>query len=159
LTATRRPTGARHRLTASVGFSGGLPALEVKAISQRPGPVHNMGGMVISSALHSTSQLFVAPDNGDPLFRSQTSVWGNDANLLNPGHWTYVLFDPDRPDHCDIDRARLLKEFGPRRDGDHRLAIPKDVSDEWFKSMRAAGRLSDAEFADARPATAPSTQG
>src|SRR3984885_11156189 len=116
-----------------------------------------MGGMVISSALHSTSQLFVAPDNGDPLFRSQTSVWGNDANLVNPGHWTYVLFDPDRPDHCDIDRARLLKEFGPRRDGDHRLAIPKDVSDEWFKSMRAAGRLSDAEFADARPAPAPST--
>jgi hypothetical protein len=55
------------------------------------------------------------------------SVWGKDADRLRPGRWTYILYDPDRPDSCDLDKDRLAKEFGP----DHPVMVPQDVSDAW----------------------------
>ncbi|HWE66545.1 MAG TPA: SHOCT domain-containing protein [Acidimicrobiales bacterium] len=119
----------------------------------------------------------VTPDNGQPDFESAISVWGGDE--LMPGHWTYVRYDPDEPDHCDVDKDRLAKEFGSRSQGGRRLTIPTVVSDEWTKSvvvdaspqpepvptpisdglveglskladLHAAGTLSDAEFAEAK---------
>lgn len=136
-------------------------------------------GIDQSSSLHTTLQLRVTPENGEPEFESQMSVWGNDANHLQPGRWTYVRYDPDHPDRCDLDKDRLAKEFDPLYDGRHRVMVPKDVSDAWFKStatvadapappepasqpdglvadltrlgdLRAAGTLSDAEFAEAK---------
>jgi hypothetical protein len=58
------------------------------------------------------------------------SVWGKDADRLHAGRWTYVLYDPDRPDSCDLDKDRLAKEFGPDRHG-HPVMVPQDVSDAW----------------------------
>ena len=90
------------------------------------------------------------PDDGKPMFGSKLSVWGHDANLLQPGRWVYARYDPERPDRCDLDRDRMTDEFGPRQDGKPRVMVPKDVSDAWFQQMRAAGRLTEAEFAAAR---------
>ncbi len=147
---------------------------------------HDVGGASIrqdgigqSSSLHTTFQLRVIPVNGEPEFASQMSVWGNDANHLQPGRWTYVQYDPDHPDRCELDKDRLAKEFDPLYDGRRRVMVPKDVSDAWFKStgadadapalsepapepaglvadlarladLRAAGTLSEAEFAAAK---------
>jgi hypothetical protein len=46
--------------------------------------------------------------------------------LARHGHQTYVLYDPEHPEHCDIDRDRLSREFG----GKHLLAIPQWVTEE-----------------------------
>jgi hypothetical protein len=78
-------------------------------------------------SLHSICLLRVAPENGQPEFQSQMSVWGKDADRLRAGRWTYVLYDPDKPYSCDLDTDRLAKEFGP----DHQVMVPRDVSDAW----------------------------
>lgn len=140
--------------------------------------VSNDGVAVLSSG-HTTFRMRVTPDRGEPEFESQLSAWGGDANHLQSGRWTYVRYDPERPDRCDLDKDRLAKEFEPLYNGRHRVIVPKDVSDGWFKStgavadapappepaatsdslvtdlsrlaeLRAAGTLSDAEFAEAK---------
>lgn len=88
----------------------------------------NPGGA--GKSLHSICLLRVAPENGQPEFKSQMSVWGNDADRLRPGRWTYVLYDPARPDNCDLDKDRLAKEFEADRHG-HPVMVPRDVSDAW----------------------------
>ncbi len=132
-----------------------------------------------SRPLHTTFRLQVIPDNGQPMFASQLSVWGTDADHLQPGRWTYVLYDSDHPDRCELDKDRLSKEFEPLYSGRHRVMVPKEVSDAWFAStaaaaenpaqseppaasdpmvadlsrladLHAAGTLSDAEFAEAK---------
>jgi len=137
----------------------------------------NPGGS--GTAHHTTFHLRIAPENGDPQLESEISVWGGDAERLQPGRWTYVLYDPDKPDRCDLDKDRLAKEFDPLYNGKHRVMVPKEVSDEWFKNtatlagapaspepasepdglvadlsrladLRAAGTLSDAEFEAAK---------
>jgi hypothetical protein len=108
------------------------------------------GGFTVTSAVRWKFELWVAPDNGDPVFLSHLTAWGSEADALTAGRWTYVRYDPRRADQCELDKDRLQQEFGPRRDGGHRLLIPPDVSEEWVEGMRANGRLTEAEFADAR---------
>ncbi len=163
-----------------VGFLRSSPKRSVSARAQLT-THHDIGGASIrqdgigqSSSLHTTFHLRVAPVNGEPEFDSQMSVWGNDGNHLQPGRWTYVQYDPDHPDRCELDKDRLAKEFDPLYDGRRRVMVPKDVSDAWFKStdahadapaseptglvadlarladLRAAGTLSEAEFAEAK---------
>jgi Short C-terminal domain len=127
--------------------------------------------------MHTSFILRVAPEDGQPEFESRLSAWGNDANRLRPGRWTYVLYDPDHPDRCELDKDRLAKEFEPLYDHKHRVMVPKDVSAAWFKTtatvgdplpppnpasgdivgdlsrlgdLRAAGTLTEAEFAAAK---------
>ena len=64
-------------------------------------------GISQSSAMHTTFELRVTPEDGQPEFASRLSVWGNDANRLQPGRWTYVLYDPDHADRCELDKDRL----------------------------------------------------
>jgi hypothetical protein len=136
-------------------------------------------GISQSSSVHTTMALRVIPDDGQPEFGSQLSAWGNDANRLQPGRWTYVLYDPDHPDRCELDKDRLAKEFEPLYDRKHRVMVPKEVSAGWFPTtaavadapvpptptsepdglvgdlsrlgdLRAAGTLTEAEFAAAK---------
>jgi hypothetical protein len=91
----------------------------------------NPGGS--GKSLHTVFVMRVAPENGQPEFESQMSVWGNDADRLQPGRWTYVLYNPEKPDSCDLDKDRLAKEFGAGRHG-HPVMVPRDVSNAWLQS-------------------------
>jgi len=91
-----------------------------------------------TTSLHSVFQLRVTPENGEPEFKSELSAWGGNADRLQPGRWTYVLYDADRPDRCDIDKDRLTKEFGTLYNGDQRLLVPKEVSGGWFNNAAPA---------------------
>jgi hypothetical protein len=108
------------------------------------------------------------------------SLWGkavNDVNYVS-GRWTYVLYDPDRPDRCEIDMDRLAKEFGLCPDGNRPHLMPRDAGHLEFKvtgpvadartpepglasggliadlsrlaDPHASGALSNAEFAEAK---------
>jgi Short C-terminal domain len=91
----------------------------------------NPGGS--GKSLHSVFVMRVTPENGEAEFESQMSVWGNDADRLQAGRWTYVLDNPEKPDTCDLDKDRLAKEFGVDRHG-HPVMVPRDVSNGWFHS-------------------------
>ena len=43
------------------------------------------GAITESSSLHSACRMRVTPENGQPEFESQLSVWGNDANYTEVG--------------------------------------------------------------------------
>jgi hypothetical protein len=73
------------------------------------------------------------------------SVWGKDADRLQAGRWTYILYNPEKPDTCDLDKDRLAKEFGADRHG-HPVMVPREVSNGWFQEQMAAS---------APPAAAP----
>ncbi len=141
--------------------------------------------MTVTSVGHETLRVRVIPDNGQPEFESELSKWGKAVNeaYYQAGRWTYVLYDPERPDCCEIDRDRLAKQFGLRPDGDRPHLIPRDptgvqvsvtgprtgaptpstaspdstqTGDDLvaglsrLADLRAAGTLSDAEFAAAK---------
>jgi Short C-terminal domain len=137
----------------------------------------NPGGS--GTAHHTTFQLRVTPEDGKPEFMSRMSVWGGDADRLQSGRWTYVIYDADKPDRCELDKDRLAKEFEPLFNGKHRVMVPKEVSGDWLKNaatvsatpdppepasepvglvaelsrlaeLRSAGALSDAEFAESK---------
>jgi hypothetical protein len=88
----------------------------------------HQGGVTATSVGHETCRLRVTPEDGQPEFESELSLWGSAANDVNytAGRWTYVLYDPDKPDRCEIDRDRLAKEFGLRPDGGKPHMIPRD---------------------------------
>jgi hypothetical protein len=90
--------------------------------------VGNQGGITSTSVGHEKCRLRVTPEDGQPEFESELSLWGNAANdvYYTPGRWTYVLYDPAKPERCEIDRDRLAKEFGLRPDGDKPHMIPRD---------------------------------
>jgi hypothetical protein len=93
-------------------------------------------------AYESKVQVRVAP-NGQPEFDSEIRVWGGDVQRIQSGRQTYVLYDPEDPGHCDIDRERLTKEFGPAPNGKHRVDIPlKGTAEEaeYRRGGRAARR-------------------
>jgi hypothetical protein len=82
---------------------------------------------------------------------SDASAWGGDEEHLVRGHWTYVLYDPEHPDQCDIDSDRLVKEFG-RVDGKkRRTSVPQWVSDEWAKQKLEPADEQGAEVASSTP--------
>jgi hypothetical protein len=91
----------------------------------------NPGGS--GKSLHSVFVMRVTPENGEAEFESQMSVWGNDADRLQAGRWTYILYNPEKPDTCDLDKDRLAKEFGADRHG-HPVMVPRDVSSGWSHS-------------------------
>jgi hypothetical protein len=95
----------------------------------------NPGGS--GKSLHSTCALRVTPDDGRPDFESHMSVWGGDADRLQIGRWTYVLYDADKLDHCDLDKDRLAKEFGSVG-GKHPVMVPRDVSNAWYPGNSGA---------------------
>lgn len=96
-------------------------------------------------------QMWVAPEAGRApdlrtvvlstgltLFESHVSLWGGDIQRMGAGRWTYVRYDPDHPERCEIDDERLAKEFGSLDNGKQRILIPKEVSGEWFKQTATA---------------------
>jgi Short C-terminal domain len=119
-----------------VGFLGGKSKGTVSARAQLTtfhdskllaGSV-NPGGS--NKSLHSTFVMRVTPEDGGAEFESHMSVWGNDADHLQPGRWTYVRYDPNKPDHCDLDKDRLQKEFGSEFNK-HPVMAPREVGGEW----------------------------
>jgi hypothetical protein len=88
-------------------------------------------------AYESKVQVRVAPD-GQPEFDSEIRVWGGDVQRIQSGRQTYVLYDPEDPKHCDIDRERLTKEFGPAPNGKHRVDIPLKGTQEEAEYRRGA---------------------
>jgi hypothetical protein len=96
------------------------------------------GGISQSKALQTTFQMRVVPDDGQPEFASTMSVWGTDADHLRAARWTYVTYDPDKPEHCHLDKDRVGQEFGPLFNGRHRVMVPKDVGDGWYRSLAPA---------------------
>jgi hypothetical protein len=95
----------------------------------------NPGGS--NKSLHSMFVMRVTPEDQGPEFESQMSVWGSDADHLQTGRWTYVRYDPAKPDHCDLDKDRLEKEFGSEF-RKHPVMVPREVSGEWFKTQAAS---------------------
>ncbi|HEX4107924.1 MAG TPA: SHOCT domain-containing protein [Solirubrobacteraceae bacterium] len=101
------------------------------------------------ASLHSKIRVRVTPDDGGSQFESVASAWGGDQEHLVRGHWTYVLYDREQRDGCDIDGDRLANEFG--RDGKkRRTSVPKWVSDEWTEEA--------VKSADGQPTAAPSAE-
>jgi hypothetical protein len=91
----------------------------------------HQGGVTATSPLHSTIRLRVTPDDGQPAFEAELSNWGGAAKYyFRVGSWTYVRYDPDKSDRCDVDKDRLVQEFG-NRDPEYVLTVPKNVSDQW----------------------------
>jgi hypothetical protein len=88
-------------------------------------------------AYASKVEVRVAPD-GQPEFDSEIRVWGGDVQRIQSGRQTYVLYDPEDPEHCDIDRDRLTKEFGPAPNGKHRVDIPLKGTEEEVEYRRVA---------------------
>ncbi len=81
-----------------------------------------------SHAVECKARMRVVPD-GQPEFDSELHLLGGDVQRLPvAGRQTYVLYDPEHPEHCEIDHGRLLKEFGPRNDGKPNMAIPSKVT-------------------------------
>jgi hypothetical protein len=127
----------------------------------------HQGGVTATSPSHSTIQLRVTPDDGQPAFEAELSRWGDAAKYyFRVGSWTYVRYDPDKPDRCDVDKDRLVQEFG-HRDPDYVLTVPKNVSDQWssafgpsrpdqFGSVPVALRGPDPALPPADPADPPS---
>jgi hypothetical protein len=75
-----------------------------------------------------TVKVRVAPV-GQPEFESQFRVWGDAVKMIGEGgggQQTYVLYDPEHPKHCDVDRERLTEEFGSPigYPGEQRVLIP-----------------------------------
>jgi hypothetical protein len=59
-----------------------------------------------SHAMESKIQVHVMPE-GQPEFTSALRAWGKDVDRIMPGHQTYVLYDPEHPEHCEIDSGTL----------------------------------------------------
>ena len=92
----------------------------------------------VNTVLHETCHLRVVPDNGQPEFEAQLSLWGKGVDpSLKFGKWTYVRYDPDIPDRCDMDKERLAREFGYLHNGQP-VVVPTDVSDFWFKDSASS---------------------
>jgi hypothetical protein len=47
-------------------------------------------GISQSSSMQTTVTLRVTPEDGQPEFEPRLSAWGDDANRLQPGRWTYI---------------------------------------------------------------------
>lgn len=48
------------------------------------------------------------------------------------------MYDPEHPEHCDIDRERLTEEFGSAPNGKHRVDIPLKGTEEEAQYRRVA---------------------
>jgi Short C-terminal domain len=92
-------------------------------------------------------RLRVLPD-GQPEFDSEARVWGMDAvQQLAVGRDTYVLYDPEHPSRCDIDRDRLRDEFGAGRNGKDRVVVLTAAQAE-FEGRRTAQEKDPVAYAD-----------
>jgi hypothetical protein len=85
----------------------------------------------------SKVQVRVAPEC-QPEFDSEIRIWGGDVQRIQSGRQTYVLYDSEHPEHCDIDRERLTKEFGAAPNGKHRVDIPLKGPEEEAEYRRVA---------------------
>jgi hypothetical protein len=115
---------------------------------------HGMGGMEEKTALHTTFQMRVVPDDGQAEFASTMSVWGTDADHLRAARWTYVTYDSEHPLECDLDKERVGNEFG-KFEGRHRVMVPKDVGDAWYASLAPAAAAAPAPPQPAPPPSEP----
>ena len=88
-------------------------------------------------AYESKVRVRVVPDS-QPEFDSEIRVWGGDVQRIQSGRQTYVLYDPEHPEHCDIDRERLTEEFGSAPNGKHRVDIPLKGTEEEAQYRRVA---------------------
>ena len=104
---------------------------------------HNVG-------LHAKLSVRVTPDDGGPEFESQTKKWGGDQQHVDKRHETYVLYDPEHPEQCEIDLDRLEHEFGRGEGGKRRTVIPGWVTAERDAELkaRADGTLKPGEKFD-----------
>ena len=128
----------------------------------------------------------VTPDDGGPEFESQTSIGSATLGLaatlagkksdadqehIDECHETYVTYDPEHPEQCEIDLDRLEREFGRTSKGQRRTVIPlrtdpaerlarsKALADGTFdpgeESEPAANTRTWTPSEDERPAAAP----
>jgi hypothetical protein len=102
---------------------------------------------------HTVWRVRVVPDNGKPEFESRVSIWGEtQSGRLEQGNWaypwTYVLYDPDKPDECEIDTDRLAKEFGSIEKGEQRVTIPRPQPPVQASPRREIAEQIQATMAD-----------
>jgi AcrR family transcriptional regulator len=90
----------------------------------------------------------VVPDDGGPEFDSTAGFRGHtdESDHARKGFWTYVRYDSSDPGECEIDRDRLVAEFGKH----HKLTFPEGLSAELTaeRKARADGTLKPGEKFD-----------
>jgi hypothetical protein len=90
--------------------------------------------------VRSKLRVRVVPDDGLPEFESSLAVWRGDQGHFDALHWTYVRYDPDHQDRCEIDTARLEEEFGPVDGDKRRNTVPISVSRQWTRQASPTTR-------------------
>ena len=68
-------------------------------------------GGTYNAAWRTTAHLRVEPD-GLPPFSSECHTWGT----IFAGCRTYVRWNPEHPEHCELDHERLAVANGPESD-------------------------------------------
>ncbi len=83
-----------------------------------------VSGFSATEATNLKSSLTVAvfPDDGGPGFGAILSFRGHtdESVRAREGGWTYVRYDPAKPEDGEIDRDRLVNEFGR----EHKVMFP-----------------------------------
>jgi hypothetical protein len=113
------------------------------AITQAGGPTlqkTSVTGRDSTGVALRSLRLRVVPDDGLPEFESSLAVWRGDQGHFDALHWTYVRYDPDHPDRCEIDGDRLEKEFGLVDGHKRRNTVPISVSREWTRETSTDSR-------------------
>ena len=98
------------------------------------------GREAVGLPLRSKVRLRVVPDDGLPEFESSLATWRGDQGHFDALHWTYVRYDPDHQERCEIDRERLEQEFGPVDGHKRRNTVPISVSREWTRQASPTPR-------------------
>jgi hypothetical protein len=64
--------------------------------------------------LKSSLTVRVFPEDAGPGFGASLSFHGHtdESAHAREGGWTYVRYDPAKPEDCEIDQDRLIEEFG-----------------------------------------------
>jgi hypothetical protein len=72
--------------------------------------------------LKSSLTVRIFPDDGGPRFGANLSFHGHtdESDHARKGGWTYIRYDPANPEDCEIDRHRLIDEFGR----EHKVMFP-----------------------------------
>ncbi len=85
--------------------------------------------------LKSSLTVRIFPDDAGPGFGATLSFHGHtdESDHARKGGWTYVRYDPAKPEDCEIDRDRLVNEFGRQ----HKVMFPTWAAAESNAEQRA----------------------
>jgi hypothetical protein len=101
------------------------------------------GREAVGLPVRSKLRLRVVPDDGLPEFESSLAVSRGDQGHFDALHWTYVRYDPDHPQRCQIDSDRLEQEFGPVDGHKRRNTVPISVSRDWTRQASPTSRRAE----------------